>query len=279
MLRQYPGRAARKILRAAVFAALLAIFAFPLVFMLSASFKTLYESSITPPTVIPSEFHPENYAAAWNRMNFPHYLLNSVIVTFCTMAGQIFVCVPCAYAFARKQFRFKKFLFCLVIFDLIVPPQVVFLSYYLIESRLGWLDTYTGLVAPFVYSAFTIFFLTQCFRTVPEEILDAARMDRCSELQIMAFIMVPMAKPVMIAASVFTFVYKWNDYFWTSILTTNETVRTIPMAVQNLMPVDHSAREWNLIMAGSVMLFAPMFITYLFAGRYIKESFKYGNLK
>jgi sn-glycerol 3-phosphate transport system permease protein len=262
-------------LTAAVFAALLAAFIFPMFFMLSTSFKTLREANITPPSLIPSEFHPENYAAAWRRMNFPHYLLNSVFITVCTIAGQLLVCVPCAYAFAKKQFRFKNILFALVLFDLVVPAQAVFLSYYLIESRLGWIDTYRGLVVPFAYSAYTIFFLTQGFKTVPDEILDAARMDGSSEIQIIALIMAPIAKPVIIAATLFTFAYKWNDYFWTSILTTSEAVRTIPMAIQNLMPTDHTIREWHIIMSGNVMLFAPMFVIYILAGKYIKESFTY----
>jgi sn-glycerol 3-phosphate transport system permease protein len=274
-----PKKIITGILTAVTFAALLAAFIFPLFFMLSTSFKTLREAGITPPALIPSSFHPENYAAAWQKMNFPHYLGNSIFITICTIAGQLLVCVPCAYAFAKKQFRFKKFLFAMVLFDLVVPAQVVFLSYYLIESRLGWIDTYRGLVVPFVYSAFTIFFLTQCFKTVPDEILDAAKIDRCSEIQIMTFIMAPMAKPVIIATMLFTFVYKWNDYFWTSILTTSEAVRTIPMAVQNLMPVDHAVREWHIIMTGNVLLFAPMFIIYIFAGKYIKESFMFGGVR
>jgi sn-glycerol 3-phosphate transport system permease protein len=255
------------------------MFVFPLFFMLSTSLKTLREANILPPALIPPTFHPENYAVAWQKMNFPHYLLNSVCITVCTIAGQLLVCVPCAYAFAKKQFRFKNILFALVLFDIVVPAQVVFLSYYLIESRLGWIDTYRGLVVPFTYSAFTIFFLTQHFKTVPDEILDAAKIDRGSEIQIIALIMLPIAKPVIIATMLFTFVYKWNDYFWTSILTTSEAVRTIPMAVQNLMPVDHAIREWHIIMSGNVMLFAPMFIIYIFAGKYVKKSFMYRGVK
>jgi sn-glycerol 3-phosphate transport system permease protein len=130
---------------------------------------------------------------------------------------------------------------------------------------------------PFVYSAFSIFFLTQYFRTIPDEILDAAKMDRSSELQIIYRILVPVAKPAIIATMIFVFVYKWNDYFWTSILTTNETARTLTLALQNLLPVDHAAREWNIIMAGNMMLFLPMFIIYIVASKFIKQGFVNGR--
>jgi sn-glycerol 3-phosphate transport system permease protein len=258
---------------------LLALFIFPLYFLIITSLKTMRESNITPPTLFPRELRPENYLLAWERMNFLHYLVNSALTTLFTIAGQLVVCVPCAYVFAKKQFKFKKLLFGIIVFDLLVPAQVTFLSIYLIESRLGWINTIQGLTLPFVYSAFTIFFLTQYFRTVPDEILDAAKMDRSSELQIMCQILVPVAKPAVIATMIFVFVYKWNDYFWTSILTTNETARTLTLALQNLLPVDHTAREWNIIMAGNMMLFLPMFGVYLVASKLIKQGFMYRGIK
>jgi sn-glycerol 3-phosphate transport system permease protein len=237
------------------------------------------EANITPPTLFPREVRPENYIMTWERMNFFHYLVNSALTTLFTMAGQFIVCVPCAYGFAKKQFKFKKILFGIIVFDLIVPAQVTFLSIYLIESRLGWINTIQGLVIPFVYSAFSIFFLTQYFKTIPDEILDAAKMDKSSEIQIIYQILVPMAKPVVITTMIFVFVYKWNDYFWASILTTNERARTLTLALQNLLPVDHAAREWNIIMAGNMMLFLPMFIIYIAASKFIKRGFLYGGIK
>jgi sn-glycerol 3-phosphate transport system permease protein len=263
-------------MRAVGFAALIAAFVFPLYFMVSTSLKSYYEVNITPPTLAPSAFHPENYAIAWKRMNFAHYLRNSLVSTFFTIAGQLLACVPCAYAFAKKRFRFKKTLYGLILFDLIVPAQAVFLQIYILESRLGWIDTMRGLTTPFFYSAFTIFSLTQYFKAIPDEILDAARLDKCSEIRMITHIMVPMASPIIITTMIFTFVYKWNDYFWTSILTTDETVRTLQMAVQNLMPVDHAAREWHIIMAGNVMALAPMLTVYILANRAVKRGLVYG---
>ncbi|MDR3280872.1 MAG: carbohydrate ABC transporter permease [Synergistaceae bacterium] len=277
--RSFPSGAIRATLRAAGFAALILVFVFPLYFMASTSFKGTREVNITPPTLVPSEFHPENYAMAWNRMNFAHYLRNSLLSTFLTIAGQLLTCVPCAYAFAKKQFRFKKPLYMLLLFDLIVPAQAIFLPIYILESGFGWINTMRGLVAPFCYSAFTIFSLVQYFKTIPDEILDAARLDKCSEVRMITHIMAPMASPIIITTMIFTFVYKWNDYFWTSILTTNETARTLPLAIQNLMPVDHGAREWQIIMAGNVMALIPMLGAYILANKIIKKGFIYGSGK
>lgn len=258
---------------------LLTLYIFPLFYMVSTSLKTMYEVNLSPPRLFPEHPQWQNFADAWNKMNFVHYLKNSIVVSALTIVGQMLVCIPCAYAFAKKQFRGKAFLNGLVLFDLIVPAQIIFLSIYLIESRLGWIDTYQGLVVPFIYSAFSIFFLMQTFKTLPDEIIDAARLDKCSEIQIMSRIVVPMAKPTVITTVLFTFVYKWNDYFWTSILTTNDTVRTLPLAIQNLMPVGNAANEWHTIMAGNLMLFLPMFILYILANKNIKQMFCYGGIK
>ena len=128
---------------------LLTMYIFPLFYMVSTSLKTMYEVNLSPPRLLPSDPQWQNFAEAWRKMNFLHYLKNSVIVSVLTILGQLLVCVPCAYAFAKKQFRFKKFLNGLVLFDLVVPAQIIFLSIYLIESKLGWIDTYQGLVVPF----------------------------------------------------------------------------------------------------------------------------------
>ncbi|HQQ89650.1 MAG TPA: ABC transporter permease subunit, partial [Oscillospiraceae bacterium] len=117
------------------------------------------------------------------------------------------------------------------------------------------------------------------FKTLPDDVLDAAKLDKCSEIQIIGSIILPMAKPTIITTVMFTFVYKWNDYFWTSILTTDDAVRTLPLAIQNLMPVGNAANEWHTIMAGNLMLFAPMFLLYLLANKSIKQMFVYGGIK
>ncbi|HPR39970.1 MAG TPA: carbohydrate ABC transporter permease [Oscillospiraceae bacterium] len=267
------------ILEAIVILLLLTAYIFPMFYMISTSLKTMREVNVSPPTLWPEVLQWQNYAEAWQKMNFFHYFKNSVFISVMTIVGQLLVCVPCAYALAKKQFVGRKFFHTLVLFDLIVPSQIIFLSIYLIESKIGWINTYQGLIVPFIYSAFSIFFLIQTFKTLPDDVLDAAKLDKCSEIQIIGGIILPMARPTIITTVMFTFVYKWNDYFWTSILTTDDAVRTLPLAIQNLMPVGNAANEWHTIMAGNLMLFAPMFLLYLLANKSIKQMFVYGGIK
>ena len=255
------------------------VYIYPFFHMFSTSLKTFEEAGMVPPSLLPESPRFSNYAEAYNSMNLLHYLKNSVIITFCTIAGQMFVCVPAAYAFAKKQFRLRKALLPFILFDLLVPAQVVFLPIYVLVSDMGLLNTYPSLVLPFLYSAFTIFFLTQSFRTIPDELLDAGKMDRASEWQIITRILIPSSRSVIITVALFTFVSKWNDYFWAKVLTTNEAVRTLPMAVSGLMSVGDGMIHWNIVMAGNVFLFAPMLLIYLFANRSIKQAFVYGGIK
>ena len=259
--------------------ALIIIYVFPLFYMLTTAVKSFTEASMFPPKLLPKEWHFENFSEVFHSMNFLHYFKNSIIVTLLTIVGQIFVCLPAAYAFAKKQFRFKRGLYLLTLFDLIVPGQVSFLPIYIILSKWGWLNTFRALSVPFMYSAFAIFFLTQAFRTIPNDLLDAARMDKSSQLQIIFKILLPSAKSVVITVALFTFVNKWNDYFWATVLTTNDTVRTLPLSVQNLMGIGDGVTQWNMVMAGNVLLFAPMFLIYIFANKYIKQAFVYGGVK
>lgn len=267
------------LLSGALLLILAVVYIFPFFHMFSTSLKTFAEANMMPPKLLPEEPQFQNYAEAWDSMNVLHYLKNSVIITGCTIIGQMFVCVPAAYAFAKKQFRLKKVLMPALLFDLLVPAQIVFLPIYVIVSNAGLLNTYRSLVLPFLYSAFTIFFLTQSFRTIPDELLDAGRMDHASEWQIITRILIPSARSVIITVALFTFVGKWNDYFWAKVLTTDETVRTLPMAVSGLLSVGDGMIHWNVVMAGNVFLFAPMLIIYLLANRSIKQAFTYGGIK
>lgn len=260
-----------------VFLALM--YVIPFLYTLGTSFMTLTETASYPPKLIPNSLNFDNYKIAFESIDIKHYLKNSIIVTAVTIIGQILVCIPAAYAFAKKDFKFKSFLFALVLFDLIVPGTVVFMPIYLTLTKFGWINTYLALTVPFFYSAFTIFFLTQAFKTIPNELLDSARIDKATEIQIISKILIPHSKSVIITVGLFTFISKWNDYFWNKILTTDELVRTLPMAVQKLLAVGDGMINWNVVMAGNVFLMLPMLVIYMFANKFIKQAFTYGGIK
>ncbi|SEO52211.1 carbohydrate ABC transporter permease [Paenibacillus sp. OV219] len=267
------------LLRYLLLAVLIITFIFPFYWMISTSLKSFFEAIHFPPAMFPKSLHFENYAEAWVKVKFVHYGTNSVIITLLTAIGQLLVCVPASYAFAKKKFALSGFFFALVLVDLMLPAQVTFVPIYVLLSDFGWLDTYAAQIIPFIYSSFAIFFMTEAFKQIPDELLDAAKLDQATELQLMVRIMLPITKPFILTLMLLAIIGKWNDYFWTLILTNSENVRTLPIAVKSLLDVGDGINEWNISMAGNVLLMAPVLLLYLFANRFIKNAFVYGGIK
>lgn len=268
------------ILTGAVLLLLIFLYIFPFYWMLTTSFKGFWESISLPPTLWPKTWDiAQNYKDAWTLANFPHYLKNSVIVTFTTLAGQLLITIPAAYAFSKKRFHFKNAIFGFILFDMMIPGAVTFIPIYILLSRIGWIDTYWGLTVPFFASSFGVFFVTQAFKQIPDEILDAAKTDNATEWQIITRVMVPMNKPVILVISLLTFIGKWNDYQWTLWLTNSSAVRTLPFAVRNLFTAREGIIAWNITMAGNILLVAPLLVIFIFAAKQIKQAFMYGGIK
>ncbi|RHW35106.1 carbohydrate ABC transporter permease [Oceanobacillus profundus] len=257
---------------------MVAIFAMPFIWMISTSLKTLGETMVFPPKWIPDELIWENFISAWNSGPFLQYFMNSVLVSVGILIFQFITVIPAAYAFARYEFRFKNVLFSLVMVTMMIPAQLIFLPVFLNLSDWGLLDTLWGLILPFATSAFGIFMLRQTFKQVPEELLEAARLDNSTDFKIMMKIMVPMAKPTLITLGLFNFITHWNDYFWPLVMTTTESARTLPVGIAQLRQVDGGV-AWNILMAGNVILVIPILIIFFFAQRHIIRAFTYTGVK
>ncbi|MBP2079596.1 carbohydrate ABC transporter permease [Oceanobacillus polygoni] len=257
---------------------MVAIFAMPFIWMISTSLKTLGETMVFPPKWIPDELIWENFVSAWNSGPFLQYFINSVLVSVGILIFQFITVIPAAYAFARYEFRFKNMLFSLVMVTMMIPAQLIFLPVFLNLSDWGLLDTLWGLILPFATSAFGIFMLRQTFKQVPEELLEAARLDNSTDFKIMMKIMVPMAKPTLITLGLFNFITHWNDYFWPLVMTTSEKARTLPVGIAQLRQVDGGV-AWNILMAGNVILVIPILIIFFFAQRHIIRAFTYTGVK
>lgn len=255
-----------------------AIFALPFVWMISTSFKTLGETLTFPPKWIPEQFIWENFSKAWNSGPFLHYFFNSLIVSIAILVLQFLTIIPAAYAFARYQFKGSKIFFALTMVTLMIPAQLIFLPVYLQMSSWGLLDTLWSLILPFASSAFGIFMLRQSFMQVPEELLEAARLDEASEWKIIFRIMIPMAKPVLITFALFSFISHWNDYFWPLVMTTSDNARTLPIGISQLREVEGGI-AWNVLMAGNMILVIPILIVFFFAQRQIIRAFIYTGVK
>ena len=269
-----------KIIECIVLVVLFAMFILPFYYMIISSFKTTIEASANPPVWWPETFVWSNFADAWKEANFPKYGLNSLIISGTVVVTCLACSVPCAFAFGRMNFRFKKPLFAIILSDMMIPVQCVFLPLFIIFSRIGWINTYHSMILLFTYSGSTIFFIRNAFMQVNNEVLEAARLDGASELSVMFKVTFPMVKPVVITMALMAFLRRWNDYFLNVSLTTNDDVRTLPYAINALnAATDGLLPRWEVTMAGATMLMAPMLIAYIFANRHIKNAFVYSGIK
>lgn len=268
----------QKILNGIGLAIIVAIFALPFVWMISTSFKTLGETLVFPPQWFPKHLIWQNFVDAWNSGPFLKYFTNSVIVSIGILILQFATVIPAAYAFARYKFPLKNFFFAVTLVTLMIPAQLIFLPVFLNLSSWGLLDTLWGLLLPFASSAFGIFMLRQTFLQIPEELIEAARLDNASELKIIFRIIVPIAKPTLVTFGLFSFITHWNDYFWPLVMTTSEKSRTLPIGIAQLREVDGGS-VWNILMAGNMILVIPILIVFFIAQRQIIRAFVYTGVK
>lgn len=271
---------AGKIFECIILVALFILFVLPFYYMIISSFKTTIEAAANPPVWWPAQFLWSNFADAWEQANFAKYGMNSLIISAAVVVTCLTCSVPCAFAFGRMEFKFKKPLFAIILSDMMVPVQCIFLPLFIIFSQLGWLNTYGSMILLFTYSGSTIFFIRNAFMQVNNEVLEAARLDGASELTVMFKVTFPMVKPVVVTMALMAFLRRWNDYFWNLSLTTNDRVRTLPFAINALnAATDGMLPRWEITMAGATMLMAPMLIAYIFANRQIKNAFVYSGIK
>lgn len=251
---------------------------FPYFWIATTSLKDLAGVIQFPPTLLPIPAHWENYAQAWRSGPFLRYFANNVITTFGILAIQLFLACLAAYAFSKLRFPGRDVCFYIVVSCLMVPPQVRFVPIYIMFAKVGLLNTYAALILPYATSALGTFLIREAFASVSDDILDAARLDGAGVLQVIFRVMVPVAKPTIIAFSLFSVVYHWNDYFWPLVMTTNETVRTLPLGVA-LLREEGTGSRWHIIMAGNMFVVVPMLITFLFAQRHVIRAFTFTSPK
>lgn len=251
------------------------IFFTPFYWMLLTSFKTLGQTLMIPPSFFVTQPQWSNFSEAFTRINFMHMLKNSIIVTISILVCQAITVIPAAYAFAVYKFKGNQLLFGITLATMMIPAQLIFLPVFLFLSKLQLINTYASLILPSACSAFAIFMLRQTFKQIPEELIEAARLDNASELKIMLRIMLPISKPTVVTIGLLTFISTWNDYFWPLVLTTNDAVRTLPIGIAGLRMIDGAALDYHIIMAGNVLLIIPIVIVFFFAQKQIIRAFTY----
>ncbi|MDQ0393445.1 carbohydrate ABC transporter permease [Labrys monachus] len=208
----------------------------------------------------------DNFRRAFQSVPMARFLLNGAVVVTCLLVLQLAVAVPCAYALAKFDFRGSKLMFGAVVAALCVPIQVPMLPIYIALAYMGALDSYFSLIFPFAVSPFAIFLLRQQFKSFPDEIIQAARLDGFSEIEIMARLIVPSAKPVIAAFAIFSITAHWNDLYWPLIVVSSETMATPPLGMLFFRDGDVGT-DYGSLMAGAIVTVLPVMIIFLVAQR------------
>lgn len=263
-----------KIVRIIVSLIIFLVFFIPFYWMIITSIKTLSETLTFPPSFLVDNIQFENFTKALDTGPFLQYTKNSLVVTITTLIFQFITVIPAAYAFARYKFKGSKLMFGLIMTTMMIPAQLIFLPVFIMFSKWKMINSYFSLIIPFASSAFGIFMLRQSFMQVPQELIEAARLDNSGEFKIMYKIMLPMAKPTLVTLGLLTFIGTWNDYFWPLVLTTKDIMRTLPVGVAGIAQVDGGI-SYNILMAGSMILIIPVLVIYFFAQKNIIKAFTY----
>ncbi|SDS69966.1 carbohydrate ABC transporter permease [Microbacterium paraoxydans] len=254
-----------------------ALMVFPFVWQLLTSFKTLSDSVQVPPSFLPREWVFTNFAEVFDSMPFGQMFLNSVLLTVGRTVGQVALCTMAGYAFARIAFPGRNALFVVFLSVLMVPSQLYLLPQYEIIQALGWLNTLQALIVPGIFSAFGTFLMRQFFLSMPAELEEAARIDGANPWQTFWRIMVPLAKPGIIALVVFTVLWSWNDLLWPLIVTTDPAKMPLSVGLSQLVGIHGT--DYPVLMAGALLATLPMLVTFMILQRQFIQAIAFSGTK
>ena len=251
----------------------------PLVWMVSLSLKPPGEIFRASYSLFPEQWYAGvNYARALTTSPLPRFLLNGVVVCAAIVVCQIVVAAPAAYALAKLRFPGQDWAFGLVLIGLLLPHQVLALPLFILCWQLGILNTYAALIVPFVVSPFGIFLLRQFFKAVPDDLVHAARLDGFSELGIVFRIMLPVARPAVIAFATLSVVAHWNDLFWPLIAVRAEHLMPPTLGIVTFRN-EEAGSDFGPLMAGATIVVAPLILAFLAAQRWFVEGLMMGSIK
>ena len=249
----------------------LSLISVPTIWMVFASFKSRDEMYRLPLQIFPSSASTSNYERAMKQVPFPRLFLNSIATTLLATMAKVVLGVSTAYALVFLRFPGRRLAFWFVVGSLMVPFEVVLIPNYVTVAELGWLNTWAGIIVPGLGVAFGAFLLNQSFRSLPGEIIEAARLDGVSRFGMLWRIVVPMSQPAIAAFALITAVAKWNEYLWPRLVTTRETSATLPVGLTMLRDSE-GVNEWGPIMAGAVLVALPVIPLLLVAHRRLVDG-------
>ena len=249
----------------------------PLMWMVAVSFMAPGEASAFPPPLIPAAPTLENYRTLFGSYGVGRYLANSALISTAATALALLFVVPAGYAFAKLRFKGRDRVFQLLVGALVIPGQIGMLPLFLELKAMGLVNSYAGVLVPWLAGIFGIFLVRQYCLSIPTEMLEAARVDGASEFQILTRVVVPTLQPVIVTLALFVFLGSWNDFMWPLIILSDESLYTLPVALAALSR-EH-VQDNELMMAGSVVTTLPVLILFLMLQRYYMRGLLAGSVK
>jgi len=247
------------------------VFIAPYLLSIFAAFKPLSAILSQSPVRPPSPPTLDNFKAIFSQYGFWRYLGNTLMVTVILTAGQVTFSLMGAYAFARMQFPGRNALFWVYLATLMVPNVVTMVPLYVLFSHSGLLNTYWAIFLPYVLGTpYAVFLMRQYFMTIPKEVMEAARLDGCSESYILRRIVVPISRPIIITATLLAFVFGWNNFLWPLIVTNSNSLQVLTVGIANLQ--SNFTVQWNLVLAGSLVALVPMVVLFAIFQKHIVNS-------
>jgi multiple sugar transport system permease protein len=249
----------------------------PLLWMISASFMPTGEATIYPPRLLPSTVTLEHYRELFTRLNIGRAFFSSTVIAVGTTLLSLLLNSMAGYAFAKLRFGGRDRLFAVLVAALVIPTQVAMLPLFLMLKSVRLVNSYWGVILPSIATIFGIFLIRQFMLSIPDELLDAARIDGANEWRIYWNIVLPLARPVLVTLAIFTFMSAWNDFMWPLIVLTDDAKYTLPVAVANL--VGEHVQDTELMMASSVLTVLPVLLLFLALQRHYIAGIMMGSVK
>ena len=253
------------------------VMVFPFIWMINASLMTAGEIQLRPPVWVPAEPQFNNYTELTESLPIARLYFNSIFTSSIIVFGVLFTSSLAGYAFAKYRFPGREFLFYLILATMMIPFFVTLIPVFFIVRQLGWIDTYQGLVVPGLTSAYGIFLMRQFMMTIPDDLIDAARMDGAAEFTIFRRIVVPLVKPALATLGTFTFIAAWNNFLWPLLVINSRDLQTLPLGINSLRSL--YSDNTNLLMAGTAVSVIPMLILFIFLQRYFIRGIALTGLK
>jgi len=253
------------------------IFAYPFIWMLFATFKP--EMEIANIGLWSANMSMANYHSVITTIPIGRALFNSLFVSLCVTASVLFWGSIIGYALARLKFLGRELIMAVILFTMVIPFQITLIPMYILMVKFGWVDTYLSLIVPGMINSFGILLFRQFFRDIPQDLIDAARLDGCNEFQILFRIIWPLSKPVLITVGILAFMGSWNDVLWPLLVIRLETLMTMPQLVTLFAIGGQAEGRMGVQLAAAMLLAAPIIILYSFFQKYFIESMASSGLK